>query len=340
MARVYITVAGSDASAYEELRRRAALDRFGVHTLEEEPSRADLLLFAEYAEEPYLDALRRHPLARAYRERAFCVCERDHTVPFLPGVYTAVPRRWHRRDRVRSGSYHVMYRNAYVAYRPLAAPPPYLYSFVGSYYTAAVRGQIGALRYPRAYVEDHAASVIAHFQQEGDPLVRGRMERLYAAVMRDSAFALCPRGFAPSSVRLFDAMRAGRAPVVLADAWVPPEGPDWDAFCLRVPEADVHRLPALLERHEPEAAARGEAARAAWEAWFSPEASFHRIVEWCLDIRATRRLPERVLRWTALWQLAHQPYRYTYYRHLRARLGARRAETPAAAYAGTAARND
>jgi hypothetical protein len=32
----------------------------------------------------------------------------------------------------------------------------------------------------------------------------------------------------------------------------------------------------------------GRRAREAWENWFSAEATFHRVTEWCLDIQASR----------------------------------------------------
>ena len=35
-------------------------------------------------------------------------------------------------------------------------------------------------------------------------------------------------------------------------------------------------------------------AREQWEEWFSEDVCFHRVVEWCLDIKRNRRLPERI----------------------------------------------
>jgi hypothetical protein len=80
-------------------------------------------------------------------------------------------------------------------------------------------------------------------------------------------------------------MKAGRVPVIISDQWVPPVGPLWKTFSIRVNEREIDRIPGLLEDYEPQAQAIAMAARAAWEEWFSIEAVFHRIVEWCLELR-------------------------------------------------------
>ena len=60
-------------------------------------------------------------------------------------------------------------------------------------------------------------------------------------------------------------MQLGRVPVILADDWVPSEGPPWQDFSIRVSE-----LPEILEPLRRDAAEMGRAARAAWEQWMKP----------------------------------------------------------------------
>ena len=67
--------------------------------------------------------------------------------------------------------------------------------------------------------------------------------------------------------------------MLISDQWVEPVGPDWSRFLLRVPEADVESLPAVLRRHEPEAAERGAEARKAWLEWFAPDVCFTTAVD-------------------------------------------------------------
>ncbi|SDW04535.1 Exostosin family protein [Thiocapsa roseopersicina] len=105
---------------------------------------------------------------------------------------------------------------------------------------------------------------------------------------------LCPRGFGSSSFRLFEAMKTGRAPVILADDWIPPVGPEWDRFAIIVPESDVTSLPQLLEAREAESVNMGELARDAWETWFGKSVVFQSTVDWILDLQRDRLLPESV----------------------------------------------
>ncbi len=53
---------------------------------------------------------------------------------------------------------------------------------------------------------------------------------------------------------------------------------------MRVREAEIEAIPAILMERVSEAEAMGAAARAAWLEWFSDTTSFHRIVESCLQL--------------------------------------------------------
>lgn len=170
-----------------------------------------------------------------------------------------------------------------------------------------VREAIARLSHPRAVIRDTGDDPAN--ADGGAPEFYERFHRDFAEMMRKSAFTLCPRGAGTSTFRLFETMKAGRVPVILSDAWVPPEGPAWESFSLVVAERDVMRLPQILEAREPEAATMGGLAREQWESWFSESASFHRIVEWCLSIKQSRRRPERLMRAVALLQLL-EPFNF------------------------------
>ena len=305
MASIYLTSSiGASKGSLRRLLELAALDKVGAHVLTEDADAADLILFAETAwGNELLWGARTHPLVRAHREKAFVQCELPGVVPYLPGIYTGVPRRWYRPDRVRTGSYLWMYRNPAVAYEPEESPE-WLFSFVGDAGTHPVRRAVLELDHPRALLRDSGG--YRSVQQESD--ARGQYQRTYAETLRTSAFVLCPRGVSPSSVRVFEVMRSGRVPVILSDEWVAPVGPDWASFSVRLPEADVPSLPARLEALEPEAEAMGRRARQAWDEWFADDTVFHHMVEGCLDIARTRTQPEGRLRWTAFLALAEKRY--------------------------------
>jgi len=317
MATVYLTTTQPhpDGSC-EILRQSAAGDSFGEHQLWEDPETADLILFAESIDTGYsLVHARRHSLARRHAEKTFVQSEHDLAIPFLPGVYTSMPARYYTPARHRTGCYIWQYPNPFV--RPGPVPEnPHLFSFAGDVRTApALRGAVVALRHPDASLEDTSTRVTRAFYGNDDDFKR-EFQSGYAELLRATLFPLCPRGDGPSTVRLYEVMKSGRAPVIISDSWVAPVGPDWDSFSIRISEGDVGRLPALLESFRGKADAMGSRAREEWEQWFSPDVLFHRTVEACLDIQRTRKRPERLLRLGVWRQVLAQPYFKIYLREM------------------------
>jgi hypothetical protein len=289
--KVLLTSAYPPDRALKALRGTVALDRFGVHTLTEEARDADIILFVEnahYEKDPFYRTLRSHPLVRQYPEKTFMYDETDQAWCCLPGLYCSMPRRSFQPSRQRAFCYmHVVNQ----AVEEETLEPDLLFSFVGAI-THPLRRQILQLQHPRAHVEDTTNFSIWYTTPEEQ---RPRLQH-FARILARSHYVLCPRGAGTSSHRLFESMRAGRAPVIIADEWVAPEGPDWDSFSLRVSEADLRRIPEILLAREGEAKERGLRAREAWLEWFSPTVIFHRSVEACAAILASRRLPEELAR--------------------------------------------
>ncbi len=292
-----------------ELQRCAALDRFGVHSVASDQEEADLIVFVEfYGGGWYFERVRRHALVRQHREKCFLFCANPYVIPFLPGVYAGVETPW-ASARTRPGFYLGRTRNEFTTYTAPAPDLPYLFSFMGSVRNAPVRERLCTLRHPRSFFQNTTADFDRIQLRKMDRRERLDYDRRYAELTKASKFILCPRGVSASSIRLFETMRMGRVPVILSDDWVPPLGPRWEAFAIRVPEKDFPRIPRLLEEREAEAVAMGELARQEWEKWFSDEVLFHRLVELCLDIRNKRRLPETLGRWTAYAQYL-QPFHF------------------------------
>jgi hypothetical protein len=117
-------------------------------------------------------------------------------------------------------------------------------------------------------------------------------------------------------------MEMGRAPVILSDQWVPPPGPRWDEFSIRIPERLAAEIPSILSKHSDSHEAMGQAARAAWEQWFAKPVCFHRLVELCADIQWTSTRPYSALRaWGTLLRTPHlRNSLRPYYRHAIRRL--------------------
>jgi hypothetical protein len=296
------------------MKRSAANDRFGAHRVTTDPAEADIILYVENC-----DPIRHYFTVRGstyfsdFTEKCFLFSRYDFPVPFLPGIYASIPKRWHRPQRTRSGPYLNAFDHDFIFPAPDDHDQNFLYSFSGKKTTHPIRQQLFALDYPHQFLFDTSPYWPYGELSEEE---RTQLETQYVDVSHRSKFILCPRGRGASSIRLFESLRMGRPPVIISDAWVPPEGPDWDAFSVRVPEDRVADIPDILASHAHRAADMGQAARQAWKDWFAEPAAFHRVTEWCLQIKAARRLPERLLRLAIFPQLLAPTYFKSLMRHL------------------------
>ena len=271
----------------------AAQDKFGVHALTSNPEDADIILFVDPHQHSdwRLPAICHSPLARQHRAKTLAYDERDQPYCALPGLYVSMPKPYFDEQRQRACCY-VTSRNSYIESAALRiSQPDYLFSFLGRRCHPTREIMLG-FTHPRSFVQDTSDY---NFFGDTDSDIDAQQQR-YAEVLARSKFVLCPRGAGPASYRLFETLAAGRVPVIVSDEWVAPDGPDWNACSLRVREADVLQIPALLEANEARYAQMARAARCEWEQWFASDVLFHRMVESCRDIIAQRRLPESVLR--------------------------------------------
>ena len=237
----------------------AALGRDAVDAFDE----ADLALYVESAPVKFRDYPRRLLVTEPIRSdpgRCVVFDFSDWPTPFLPGLYVSLPRSRFDERRTRAVTYWLGPPDPRL--EPMGTEPQLLASFRGAA-SSALRERLFAQEYgprlPITRTEWHWGSV-------RDPAER----EAYVRELHDSAFVLCPRGNATTTLRLFETMQAGRVPVVIADDWVPPRMIAWGELALRVPESELARLPAILERAAPEAAAMGRRAREEWERWCRP----------------------------------------------------------------------
>lgn len=117
--------------------------------------------------------------------------------------------------------------------RPFRSPPKDIFlSFMGSLEGASNAG--GVRRRMAQMLEG-----FAYFGRGPD----------WEKVMGRSVFSLCPRGQAPSSFRLFEAMSLGSIPVYVWDEleWLPYRDElDWSEFSVSIHIDEIAKLPALL----------------------------------------------------------------------------------------------
>jgi len=278
---------GSDDDALfalRSLRRYAELASGHAYRLVNAPEQAEVILFVEGHFDggvwgPYLEGVRSTDLYRRHRKRCVVFCGTDRPIPLVPGIYPSIPSTWHWRSLTRGGTY-ITEANPHVRHVPLEdlpEPPRWLASFMGCAGRVRVRLDLSRVVDERLLVRDNTEAFVSALRERRTADVDA-LKRDFVDVSLHSKFVLCPRGAGTASIRLFEAMQMGRAPVIPADDWVAPEGPDWRSFSLRVLERDVQRLGAILREREAEAAAMGRKAQAAWRRFYAPDALFDTIM--------------------------------------------------------------
>jgi hypothetical protein len=315
MARVYVTstnsaaIAGDWWTSLSRLKQSSSASSAQMHHVVAAPEDADIILFSDPLSNIQAD-VRNHALTKRFSEKVFVYSTNDRDVPLVPGVYTCAEKRWYSPSHIRSGFYIKVIDHDWIQPSPINERPPHLFSFCGSFDTHPLRKQMAKLGGAQGFVRDTSKDEGRGFGKNADTYREWQAE--YFRVMRDSMFVLCPRGVAPSSYRIFESMKAGRVPVIIADEWVPPGGPNWAEFSLRIPEARLQHVPQMLERLVDRAPEMGLHASQAWERWFSREQAFQTVVTWCLQIMETSQNQWFFQRYRPIFQLA-RPH---FFRHV------------------------
>lgn len=288
---VYLATAYPTKWSYlPRFKELAQLDRFGEHTLTDDVEQADVIFFVDARHEHgdwRFKTLRRHPLVRRYAEKCFVYNEMDQPWCCMPGLYVSMPKRWFTPKQMAAWSY-IGLMNPYLEAASDEAfdiEPDLLFSFAGRR-CVPVRDAVLQLQHPDALIQDTSDfNFFGSANRTAEEMDKQRLD--YASLIRRSRFVLCPRGSGPASFRLFESLAAGRVPVILGDEWVAPQGPDWDACSLRIPEAQVAELPRLIEEANTRWEELSANALATWREWFSTDVQFHRMAQACLKLKAT-----------------------------------------------------
>jgi hypothetical protein len=248
------------------------------------PDAADAIVFLEsngYKDWRFVGRLEADPRLRRHPGRCFTLNYADTPVTFLPGVYANLPRWRQRPDWTRAGGYYVGNPNPLAAeFEHAAWAPRFLFSFRGAashpvrsglFARTAEWGRFGPV-----------TKMDRWFNHTPDE------QRAYLEEIAFSRFVLCPRGIGGASHRLFEVMRLGRTPVIVADDWAPPEGPEWSRFSVVVAEGNLDSIPERLGALADRSEAMGLRARRAWEEWFAPEVALVRQLQALRDLAQVR----------------------------------------------------
>lgn len=239
---------------------------------------AELILFAEShltvpkGTPPVGVLAAQSPVARAHPHRCIVHDGSDHPIPVLPGLYPSMPSPW--ASRIGSlGAPYLVRLNPFIDQAPDASPS-LLACFMGSCKCKPVRNRLlrasASLGWERIAVRDTGKQFVKSIRED-DLALHNQLKQGFAAQMVNAQFAICPAGAGLSSYRVFEAMQCGRAPIIIADNWLPPEGPDWDRFSIRIPESRLADLPSILTEYEPRWYEMGKLAHSEWVSRYSPE---------------------------------------------------------------------
>jgi hypothetical protein len=235
----------------------------------DDPADAEFIVFIEpprHKFASYAETLLASDALKRFADRCFVYDWADGAAGFLPGVYPHIRRAEWDASRCVPGGYLRAYNGA-VSSAALAASsnghsPQRLLSFRGSM-SHDLRRQMS-----------QTLSVILdpdiEFTVTDQWFTHTSEQQLeYVESLLDTRFVLCPRGVSPGSYRIYEAMALGRAPVIVANEWSPPPGPDWAAFSILVGEARIADVPDIVRRREDEWEEMGRLARRAWEDFFT-----------------------------------------------------------------------
>lgn len=208
----------------------------------------------------YIHKLLTDPLVSKYTHKVFTINTDDCATGLLRGLYTSIPK--HRFDsRLHTSVPFMEYPNEMVFSKPtIKTPPALLASWRGNIKSNKIRlKMIAALQDIPEYHLEKTDSWLNHNPDE---------KMTYINLMQNTKFSLCPAGWAPVSFRIYESMALGRCPVIIADKFVPPIGPDWSSFALFFPEKEIYNLHSFLHRHEEQYEKLGNKAYNAWNSFF------------------------------------------------------------------------
>lgn len=245
------------------LRRLREFPPPGRYDLTHHPENADFVLFVEsgyFGLEiyPRLNKLRRH-----WRANLFVFSESDWPFPLLPGLYPSLTKRvpW-----AQSWSF-------LIADQPPIDPSErlYLFSFLGRSSTHPVRKEVLKL--------DSTTTPCIDVSVAPKRFADWSYRETHARLLSQSRFALCPRGIGVSSIRLFEAMRAGCVPVIVSDDWIEPPCGEWSNFSIRIRENRVNTIPDVCASRLGDAREMGYLATKTYKKYFGPDVFLDNAVD-------------------------------------------------------------
>ncbi|PQP33225.1 hypothetical protein C6A36_00305 [Desulfobacteraceae bacterium SEEP-SAG10] len=273
------------------------------YSLTSDPESADIILVGNVREENWSTKVMNHDLINKYPNKCFLLSDRDIPLILNHGIYACGSKKSILSfGRVRTGSYTISFgdrfRNPFIENHVFSdqdyLEKEYLLSFIGRN-SSKIRNSIFNLKFerPDIYIEDSSKT----FDLWGKQEYREKVERRkYYNMFLRSKFSLCPRGYGTSSMRTFESMKLGIAPIIVSDDWRLPKGPMWNEFSIFIKEKNIRDLEKIVESHSDSYKEMGQKARKAFEEFFADDVYFNYVIDNCLDIMNKQLIPE-VIYW-------------------------------------------
>ncbi len=213
-------------------------------------------------------------LKQARTPEVYIFSESDWPFPYIPGLYCSLSRAlpW-------AQSWSFLLDGEATCDRS-TVQERYMYSFIGRVATHPLRRELLRL--------DTVNTPCVDISSAQGRFPNWNYRGSYWRTLRASRFVLCPRGVGASTIRIFEAMRAGAVPVIIGDDWLEPPIGDWSQFSIRVPERAVLEIPGICAAYGNRATAMGEIAKETFAQHFAPEAFLDNALDFMRSNLATR----------------------------------------------------
>ena len=271
------------------------------HKLTDCPDAADIILIGQPGNElkgsDYIREIKENNFLELYSEKCFAVSLFRANHFFLTqGIYESGINSFLLRNRIQSGCYVPRSFNPEIEKilrdekSNESSGKTYLFSFIGRN-SHQIRNKLFSMKFSREDVHIENSSDFNVWDSKIDN-AHWRF-RYYKDVLLKSKFSLCPRGYGPGSIRLFESMSLGVSPVIISDEWTLPHGPDWESFSIIIKSRDLVRLESIISEYEESYAMMGKEAEKAYKKYFSDEEYFNYIVSECSRIENNPKFPEK-----------------------------------------------
>ncbi|MFD2515660.1 exostosin family protein [Pontibacter locisalis] len=297
MQRVFVTNCDSSpGGGAAQMRKMLELYELSdkTHQLVDDPDTADFILICDSEFDDYAFKIRNNRLVRKYPNKCFILSNFDKPFYYARGILTSAEKSGNRYERFRSTSYSAYYdpyHNPYIHQHQSGkdkGEKKYLFSFAGRN-SHPIREAIFKQNFSRKdiLIKDTTKVFDLWSGKTGNSI-----QDSYYRQLLSSKFALCPRGNGPNSIRLFEAMKLGIAPIIISDNFILPRGPHWEDFAIFIKEENIEDLEEIVAKYEGKYHEMGELARENFENFFSDKMYFNYVIENIKDIAEKQIIPE------------------------------------------------